>query len=84
MRAVRAVRAVCARCSLTRSCACCCSSPMLNPIEKGFRSVQSYMQAHYQEAESNPYAVLQNGFASVTQKSGRAHFRAMREAMATM
>jgi hypothetical protein len=57
---------------------------MLNPIEKGFRSVQSYMQAHYQEAESNPYAVLQNGFASVTQKSGRAHFRAMREAMATM
>jgi len=56
----------------------------LNPIEKGFRSVQSYMQAHYQEAESNPYVVLQNGFASVTQKSGRAHFRAMREAMATM
>ena len=41
---------------------------MLNPIEKGFRSVQSYMQAHYQEA-----IAIDPMFADAYSNLGNAH-----------
>ena len=55
-------------------------SPMLNPIENGFKSVNDFLRKHFQRIDASNddgLMVLQEAFASVGGELGRAYFRKM-------
>lgn len=55
-------------------------SPELNPIEMGFKSVNDYIRKHHLEVEVSDdagFTVLQDAFASVDGRLGRAYFDKM-------